>query len=140
MRGVDLTDCLALFPPSPRTIGAERIERAAMRHRQQERAQRAAAPVVPVEALPQPHEHFLADFFGARPVTHEPARERHHRFPVAPHDHGHGGVVPATDRGDELGVFGVVEMLRRRDANSSSTAARSCRASGIPKVVLRSTS
>ena len=44
-----------------------------MRHRQQERAQRAAAPVVPVEAFPQPHEHFLADFFGVRPVTHEPA-------------------------------------------------------------------
>ena len=39
VRGVGVTDRLALFPPSPRTIGAvERIERVAVRHCQQERA------------------------------------------------------------------------------------------------------
>jgi hypothetical protein len=118
MRDVDATNCLTLFTPSPRTIGAERVERAAVRHGQQERSKRAAAPFVPVEAFPQLHEHFLPDLFGARLVAHEPACERHHRFPVAAHDHSHGGVVPATDRGDELGVFGVVEMLRRGDATS----------------------
>ena len=66
-------------PAAQRLLRSHPLDRAAVRHREEERAERAAAHVETLGLLPEPHEHVLHDLLGQRLVREHAQREAVHR-------------------------------------------------------------
>ena len=119
--GVDLTARLALLPRATHEWrGRRRASSARPCVIADRSAQRAATPRwYPVESVPTTARTLPGRLLRHAPVTHKPARDattgsRWRRMITTM-----AASSPRPDHGDELGVFGVVEVLRRHKANSS---------------------
>ena len=115
-----------LRAPPPRagaaaTPRAHALDRPAVGHREQERAQRAAARVEPLGSLPETHEHVLHDLLGQRLVRRAPgARDRAPPGRALGRPRATPPSSPATRRARELAIAGVVGHARRHLPGSSS--------------------
>ena len=117
-RLLDGRERLGLLAALARGLGADDVDRAPVRVREQEGAERAAAGVEALRRAPEADDHLLHDLLRHRAVAHDAERQREDRARVPAVDLLEG-LLPTL--GDEDGQRRVARVCQASDGHGRST-------------------